>query len=126
MAFFTRHVYLYGRQANGMYCSHTISNIWKVFKKQQAVIWTTEEIDLRATRLVSVHWIRKRSISCCDHIFLCLVGLLILDNLMEQFMGEVTVAECKTFMLSVFIETIHSETYATMLHKFVLKTQINI
>ena len=35
-------------------------------------------------------------------------------------MGEVTVAECKAlYALQSFIETIHSETYATMLHKFV-------
>ena len=45
--------------------------------------------------------------------------MLVIDNLMDQFMSEVTVAECRTFYtLQAYIETIHSETYATALEKF--------
>ena len=44
--------------------------------------------------------------------------MLVIDNLMDQFMSEVTVAECRTFYtLQSYIETIHSETYATALQK---------
>ena len=96
-------------------------SLWKVFKKQQAVIWTTEEIDFASD---------KAGFDALDedarHFLLTIISffassdLLILDNLMEQFMGEVTVPECKAFYaLQSFIETIHSETYATMLNKFV-------
>ena len=65
-------------------------------------------------------WTRRLVTFVDDHFVFASSDLLILDNLMEQFMGEVTVAECKAFYaLQSFIETIHSETYATMLHKFV-------
>ncbi len=95
--------------------------LWKVFKKQQSVIWTTEEIDM-AEDLAGFNTLSKES----QHFLLTIISffassdLLILDNLMEQFMGEVTVPECKAFYaLQSFIETIHSETYATMLNIFV-------
>jgi len=95
--------------------------LWKVFKKQQAVVWTTEEIDF-ANDKTGFNTLDREA----QHFLLTIISffassdLLILDNLMEQFMGEVTVAECKAFYaLQSFIETIHSETYATMLHKFV-------
>ena len=42
--------------------------------------------------------------------------MLVIDNLMDQFMSEVTVAECRTFYtIQAYVETIHSETYATAL-----------
>ena len=45
--------------------------------------------------------------------------MLVIDNLMEQFIGEVTIAECRAFYtLQSYIETIHSETYGTALEKF--------
>ena len=95
--------------------------LWKVFKKQQAVIWTTEEIDFSGD---DAGWAtlgdEARHFILTILSFFASSDLLILDNLMEQFMSEVTVAECKAFYaLQSFVETIHSETYATMLHKFV-------
>ena len=96
-------------------------SLWRVFKKQQAVIWTTEEIDFAADE---DGW--RTLDEASRHFLLTIISffassdLLILDNLMEQFMSEVTVPECRTFYsLQSFVETIHSETYATMLHKFV-------
>ena len=45
--------------------------------------------------------------------------MLVIDNLMEQFIGEVTIAEYRAFYtLQSYIETIHSETYGTALEKF--------
>ena len=96
-------------------------SLWKVFKKQQAVIWTTEEIDFASD---------KAGFDALDedarHFLLTIISffassdLLILDNLMEQFMGEVTVPECKAFYaLQSFIETIHRRRSHHMLNKFV-------
>ena len=50
--------------------------------------------------------------------------MLVIDNLMDQFMSEVTVAECRAFYtLQAYIETIHSETYATALEIFAPEEQ---
>lgn len=95
-------------------------NLWAIFKEQQSVLWTTEEID----------WANDKSdwdtLSPEAQNFLLKIiaffassDMLVIDNLMDQFMSEVTVAECRTFYtLQAYIETIHSETYATALEKF--------
>lgn len=95
-------------------------NLWAIFKQQQQVIWSTEEIDFSQDDL---DW-KKMDENVKDFILTIIAffagsDMLIIDNLMDHFMSEVTVAECKTFYtLQAFIETIHSETYSLMLTKF--------
>lgn len=95
-------------------------NLWSIFKEQQSVLWTTEEIDWNGD-------VKDfKSLKPAAQKFLLRViaffassDMLVIDNLMDQFMSEVTVAECRTFYtLQAYIETIHSETYATALQKF--------
>jgi ribonucleotide reductase beta subunit family protein with ferritin-like domain len=95
-------------------------NLWEIFKEQQSVLWTTEEIDWNGD-------VKDfQSLEPAAQKFLLRViaffassDMLVIDNLMDQFMSEVTVAECRTFYtLQGYIETIHSETYATALQKF--------
>lgn len=94
--------------------------LWAVFKEQQSVLWTTEEIDWAGD---TADW---KTLSSEARQFLLRIiaffassDMLVIDNLMDQFMSEVTVAECRTFYtLQSYIETIHSETYATALTKF--------
>lgn len=95
-------------------------NLWSIFKQQQQVMWSTEEIDFSQD---DVDW--KKMDEDTKHFILTIVAffagsdMLIIDNLMDNFMSEVTVAECKTFYtLQAFVETIHSETYSLMLTKF--------
>lgn len=100
-------------------------NLWEIFKEQQSVLWTTEEID----------WANDKSdwdqlSKEARHFLLKIIAffassdMLVIDNLMDQFMSEVTVAECRTFYtLQSYIETIHSETYATALEKFTPQDQ---
>lgn len=95
-------------------------NLWDIFKEQQSVLWTTEEID----------WQHDKkdfdTLSTDGQTFLLRIiaffassDMLVIDNLMDQFMSEVTVAECRTFYtLQAYTETIHSETYATALEIF--------
>ena len=95
-------------------------NLWNIFKEHQAVLWTTEEIDWEHDKK---DWetLDKSAQDFLLHIiaFFASSDMLVIDNLMDQFMSEVTVAECKTFYtLQAYIETIHSETYATALEKF--------
>lgn len=95
-------------------------NLWALFKKQQQVVWTTEEIDFSQD---DSDW--KSMDENTKHFILTIIAffagsdMLIIDNLMDNFLSQVTVAECKTFYtLQAFIETIHSETYSLMLEKF--------
>lgn len=95
-------------------------NLWNIFKEQQSVLWTTEEISWDNDK---VDWdtLEPEAQNFLLHIiaFFASSDMLVIDNLMDQFMSEVTVAECRTFYsLQAYIETIHSETYATALEKF--------
>ena len=96
------------------------ANLWALFKQQQSVMWTTEEIDFSQD-----HSDWKKMDKATKHFILNIIAffagsdMLIVDNLMDNFMSEVTVAECKCFYtLQAFIETIHSETYSQMLQEF--------
>ena len=100
-------------------------SLWSIFKEQQSVLWTTEEIDWAGDQK---DW---NSLPSEAQQFLLRIiaffassDMLVIDNLMEQFMSEVTVAECRTFYtLQSYVETIHSETYATALDKFAPEEQ---
>lgn len=99
------------------------ANLWKIFKEQQSVMWTTEEIawDNDKKDWDTLHTPAQDFLL---HIiaFFASSDMLVIDNLMDTFMAEVTVAECRAFYtLQGYIETIHSETYATALEKFAPK-----
>ena len=95
-------------------------NLWDLFKQQQQVLWTTEEIDFSQD---DSDW-KKMKKTTKDFILTIIAffagsDILIIDNCMDNFMSQVQVAECKMFYsLQAFVETIHSETYSTMLEKF--------
>lgn len=94
--------------------------LWEIFKEQQSVLWTTEEIDW-AGDVKDWNTLDKEAQTFLLRIiaFFASSDMLVIDNLMDQFMSEVTVAESRTFYtLQSYIETIHSETYATALEKF--------
>ena len=96
------------------------SNLWNIFKEQQSVLWTTEEI-LWDNDKSDWDTLQPEAQNFLLHIiaFFASSDMLVIDNLMDQFMSEVTVAECRVFYtLQAYIETIHSETYATALEKF--------
>lgn len=94
--------------------------LWNIFKEQQSVLWTTEEIDWAG----DVKDWNSLDLKAQDFLlriiaFFASSDMLVVDNLMEQFIGEVTIAECRAFYtLQSYIETIHSETYGTALEKF--------
>jgi len=95
-------------------------SLWDIFKEQQSVLWTTEEIDWGEDK---GDWdkLEPDAQRFLLHIIAFFAGsdMLIVDNLMDQFLSEVTIAEAKAFYsLQAYIETIHSETYATALQKF--------
>jgi len=95
-------------------------NLWDIFKEQQTVLWTTEEIDWQNDKKDFVKLSTDAQSFLLNIIaFFASSDMLVIDNLMDQFVSEVTVAECRTFYtLQAYIETIHSETYATALEIF--------
>ena len=98
-------------------------NLYQIFKKQQSVLWTTEEIQWDNDKK---DWetLDSTAQNFLLHIiaFFASSDMLVIDNLMDQFLSEVTVAECRTFYaLQAYVETIHSETYATALEIFAPK-----
>ena len=96
------------------------TNLWTIFKEQQSVLWTTEEIDWQNDKQDFAKLGTDGQTFLLRIIaFFASSDMLVIDNLMDQFMSEVTVAECRTFYtLQAYIETIHSETYATALEIF--------
>ncbi len=97
-----------------------LPSLWQIFKEQQSVLWTTEEIDWAGdTKDWETLDPKAQNFLLRIIAFFASSDMLVIDNLMDQFMSEVTVAECRTFYtLQAYIETIHSETYATALDKF--------
>jgi len=96
------------------------ANLWSIFKEQQSVLWTTEEIDW-SQDLADWQQLEPSAQQFLLHIlaFFASSDMLIVDNLMDQFMAEVQVAEARAFYtLQAFVETIHSETYSLALGKF--------
>ena len=95
-------------------------NLWDIFKEQQSVLWTTEEIDWQNDKQDFAKLSQDGQTFLLRIIaFFASSDMLVIDNLMDQFMSEVTVAECRTFYtLQSYTETIHSETYATALEIF--------
>lgn len=92
-------------------------NLWNILKKQQAVLWTAEEVSLTTDKA------DFESLSPeLQHVILMIMGFfsisdqLVVDNLLDKFMSEVQVPECRAFYtLQGYIETVHSEMYSTLL-----------
>jgi len=100
-------------------------SLFELFKKQQEVIWKTEEIDFQQRDLEDWNGLSEDARNFLLHIlgFFASSDMLIVDNLLDNFMAEVQVAECRAFYaLQGYIESVHSETYATMLGMFAPKT----
>ena len=87
------------------------------FKRQQACLWTSEEIDTAS----DVHDYNKLSPPEQAFVkqilaFFASADLIVLDNLMEQFGTEVCAYDLKLFfVVQAYIEAVHSETYSNLL-----------
>ena len=83
-------------------------NLWDLFKQQQQVLWTTEEIDFSQD---DSDW-KKMEKETKDFMLIIIAffagsDILIIDNCLDNFMSQVQVAECKMFYsLQAFVESI--------------------
>jgi ribonucleoside-diphosphate reductase beta chain len=97
-------------------------DIWEWYKKQEACIWTAEEIDLH-TDLND--WNNKLSDDekyFIKHIlaFFAASDGIVNENLAENFVSEVQYPEAKFFYgFQLMMENIHSETYSLLIDTYV-------
>ena len=97
-------------------------DIWEWYKKQEACIWTAEEIDLH-TDLND--WNNKLSADekyFIKHIlaFFAASDGIVNENLAENFVSEVQYPEAQFFYgFQLMMENIHSETYSLLIDTYV-------
>ncbi len=97
-------------------------DIWEWYKKQEACIWTAEEIDLH-TDLND--WNKKLNADekyFIKHIlaFFAASDGIVNENLAENFVSEVQYPEAKFFYgFQIMMENIHSETYSLLIDTYV-------
>lgn len=97
-------------------------DLWEWYKKQQAMIWTAEEIDLSDDLN---HWHNKLNDDeryFIEHIlaFFAASDGIVNENLAENFVNEVQYTEAKFFYgFQIMMENVHSETYSLLIDTYV-------
>ena len=97
-------------------------DLWDWYKKQQACIWTAEEIDLSED---VADWKNKLSEDeryFIKHIlaFFAASDGIVNENLAENFVNEVQYSEAKFFYgFQIMMENVHSETYSLLIDTYV-------
>ncbi|KAL7529618.1 hypothetical protein ACHAWF_003052 [Thalassiosira exigua] len=95
--------------------------IWAMYKKAQASIWTAEEIDLIEDL---AHWQRltpndRHFVSHVLAFFAASDGI-VNENLVENFASEVTLPEARFFYgFQIAMENVHSETYSLLIDTYI-------
>jgi ribonucleoside-diphosphate reductase beta chain len=101
-------------------------DIWEMYKKQEASIWTAEELDLSPDL---VDWETKLNDDerfFIKHIlaFFAASDGIVNENLAENFLSEVQYTEAKFFYgFQVMMENIHSETYSLLIDTYIRDTK---
>ena len=101
-------------------------DIWEMYKKQEASIWTAEELDLSPDL---IDWDTKLNDDerfFIKHIlaFFAASDGIVNENLAENFLSEVQYTEAKFFYgFQVMMENIHSETYSLLIDTYIKDTK---
>jgi ribonucleoside-diphosphate reductase beta chain len=96
--------------------------LWEEYKKQQACIWTAEEIDLSADlddwrNVLSED--EKYFVKNVLAFFAASDGI-VNENLAENFVKEVQYTEAKFFYgFQIMMENVHSETYSLLIDTYI-------
>lgn len=97
-------------------------DIWEFYKKQEACIWTAEEIDLHTDLNDWNNKLSDEEKYFVKHIlaFFAASDGIVNENLAENFVGEVQYPEAKFFYgFQIMMENIHSETYSLLIDTYV-------
>ena len=97
-------------------------DIWGWYKKQEACIWTAEEIDLHTDLNDWNNKLNEDEKYFIKHIlaFFAASDGIVNENLAENFVNEVQYPEAKFFYgFQIMMENIHSETYSLLIDTYV-------
>ena len=97
------------------------SDVWSLYKKQVDCFWRAEEVDLSKdlTDWERLNSDEKRFISVVLAFFAASDGI-VLENLALRFMGDVQVAEIRSFYgFQIAMENIHSEMYSLLIDTYI-------
>jgi len=97
-------------------------DIWEWYKKQEACIWTAEEIDLHTDLNDWNNKLNDDERYFIKHIlaFFAASDGIVNENLAENFVAEVQYPEAKFFYgFQIMMENIHSETYSLLIDTYV-------
>jgi len=97
-------------------------DLWEWYKKQQASIWTAEEIDLSEDINDWNNKLTDEERYFIKHIlaFFAASDGIVNENLAENFVNEVQYSEAKFFYgFQIMMENIHSETYSLLIDTYV-------
>jgi len=100
--------------------------IWEMYKKQQACIWTAEEIDLSADIDDWRNKLNDNERHFIKHVlaFFAASDGIVNENLAENFVREVQYSEAKFFYgFQIMMENIHSETYSLLIDTYITDPQ---
>ena len=95
--------------------------VWQMYKKAEASFWTAEEIDL-SPDLADWEKLNEDEKHFIKHIlaFFAASDGIVNENLAEQFLSEVQIAEARCFYgFQVAIENIHAETYSLLIDTYI-------
>lgn len=97
-------------------------DLWDWYKKQEACIWTAEEIDLQEDLTDWKNKLNDDERYFIKHIlaFFAASDGIVNENLAENFVNEVQYSEAKFFYgFQIMMENIHSETYSLLIDTYV-------
>lgn len=97
-------------------------DIWQMYKTQQAMIWTAEELDLAADLNDWTNKLNDDERFFIKHVlaFFAASDGIVNENLAENFLSEVQYAEAKFFYgFQIMMENVHSETYSLLIDTYI-------
>jgi len=98
------------------------ADIWEMYKKQEASIWTAEELDLSPDLMDWDNKLNDDERYFIKHVlaFFAASDGIVNENLAENFLSEVQYTEAKFFYgFQVMMENIHSETYSLLIDTYI-------
>ena len=102
------------------------ADIWEMYKKQEASIWTAEELDLSPDLMDWDNKLNDDERYFIKHVlaFFAASDGIVNENLAENFLSEVQYTEAKFFYgFQVMMENIHSETYSLLIDTYIKDTK---
>jgi len=98
------------------------SDLWKLFKQQEACFWTAEEIDLGQDVYDWENKLNADEQHFVKHVlaFFAASDGIVNENLAMNFVNEVQYTEAKFFYsFQMMMENIHSETYSLLIDSYI-------